>query len=69
MKKLIITLCVLFFLGGIVGISLYTPQAQSCLNNTVLSTAFGNINSGILYADTLPGDTVKTPKPPPPPIR
>jgi hypothetical protein len=69
MKKLIITLCVLFFLGGIVGIYAYNPQVQSRSNISTFSITLGNINPGILYADTLPGDTVGKISPPKPPVR
>jgi uncharacterized alpha/beta hydrolase family protein len=60
MKKIIITLSVLFMLvilGGIIGISMNNTQHNNVASQSVLNAALDNLNFGVLYADGLPGDT------------
>ncbi len=69
MKKLLVYLLIVLFIGGVLGIALQTPQSNVVKKVPVVGSALQILTPVSCYADSdTAGEYIFPPPPPPPPI-
>ena len=68
MKKLLVYLIIVLFIGGVLGIALQAPQNNVVKKVPVVASALQAITPVACYADSDTMGYIQPPPPPPPPI-